>query len=305
MGEAVRLLEAGLDSVLSEEGFRRYLEVQSRFWEYSYNNCLLIASQRPDATQVMGYGNKEGTTGWKSIGRQVKKGEKAIKIFFPKFGKVTNPETGEEERGLVGFGLGNVFDVAQTEGEPLPERPPIYENTDRTEVSEALNLKLARFAINEGIRCETKEYPGRSNGYFSAMTRPPEIVIRKTAVDPLSVQKTKTLAHEVSHYVAGHGWDTNRPHAELVAEASSFGIMHHYGLDSGGYSFAYLANWGADREKLKAGLLEIQQTAQAIIRGVEGIQHPLDEGDLLAGVDSVKGDETPIFPQPPMTPPTA
>lgn len=289
MGEAVRLLEAGLDKALTDEGFREYLDLQAKFHSYSWSNVLLIMSQRPDATYVAGFRK------WKELGRHVLKGEQGIRIFFPMFSTTEweDPNTGDKtlERRLTGYGMGSVFDVSQTDGKELALKPPIVENTDRTDASEALNLKLSRWGLNEGLRMESKPIFGHAKGYYRGYVDPKEICIRRDVaidedgtesyiVEPLSVSKTKTLAHELSHYVAGHSPLETRNHAEMVAEGSAYVVMHHFGIDTGEYSFPYMAGWGADREKLKAGLGEIQRVSSTIIKGVGEIQHPLDEGDL-------------------------
>ncbi len=116
-------LEEGFEAAATDEGMRAWLRVVSRFHDYSLNNTLLIMVQRPESTQVMGYGDKEGKTGWKSVGRQVRQGEKGIKIFAPQHRVVreTDEDTGEEHRRqlLTGFRVVNVFDVSQTEGDLL------------------------------------------------------------------------------------------------------------------------------------------------------------------------------------------
>lgn len=287
LGEAVSLLERGLEAVQSDEGFGRYLKVMSRFHEYSWINTLLILTQYPEATRVAGYRK------WQEMGRQVVKGEQGIRIYYPMFGFVeqVDPVTGEinRERQLTGYGIGNVFDVSQTKGEPLPDKPRPYENVDVTEASADLNRRLGRFLTDgEGVRCESKPIGGDAKGYYKGYTTPKEIVIRQDEIAPLSVIKTKTLAHEAAHHLAGHSPLDDRQEAELVAEASAFVVLNHYGFDTTEYSSFYLAAWQADKDKLRKGLKQIQQVSQTMIRGIEGIVDPIAEDPF--GLSS----ETPI-----------
>jgi len=118
-------LEQGTEAILTSEGFRTYLTMAAKFHRYSFQNTILIMTQKPEATLVNSYER------WKQLGRQVVKGEHGIKIFYPTFRKVeeTDPDTGEttEARRLASFGVGNVFDVSQTEGESLPDLPDVRE----------------------------------------------------------------------------------------------------------------------------------------------------------------------------------
>ena len=118
IGNFVKELAEETDSFKRSEAFKKYLEVMSRFWRYSYHNQFLILIQKPDATRVMGFRK------WNRLKRHVIKGEKGIKILCPSYYKVKeeDPETGEEtEVKKMGFIVGNVFDISQTNGEPLPE----------------------------------------------------------------------------------------------------------------------------------------------------------------------------------------
>ena len=117
VAEASRLLEAGVREVLDAEGFRRYLRFSARFHRYSANNVLLILAQRPDATRVAGY------EAWRSMGRQVRRGEKGIRILAPVTRKAEDERGKEAARALVGFRTATVFDVSQTDGEELPQAP--------------------------------------------------------------------------------------------------------------------------------------------------------------------------------------
>src|SRR5215210_2283521 len=116
-------LEQGTEAILTSDGFAAYLKTLSRFHSYSFTNVILIHAQKPDATLVNSYQR------WTQLNRRVMKGERAIKIFFPIFRTDEDPITGEEERHLVSFGIGNVFDLSQTDGDPLPNAPEVTELT--------------------------------------------------------------------------------------------------------------------------------------------------------------------------------
>lgn len=213
--------------------------------------------QRPDATRVAGYND------WLRMHRYVRKGERAIKIIVPMFKTAVDEQSGEERRHVF-FGVGNVFDVDQTDGEALPEiEVPILTGDD----GGGLFIHLARVAAREGLQLTTEpELPGEMMGYYERRKR--EIVLRLAA----RLQMTKTLAHELGHHFAGHGSpeDTSpRAEQETVAESVSYVTLAHYGLDSGERSFPYIATWSRDRKLLQQAMGTIQKISATIIDGVE------------------------------------
>ncbi len=277
------ILQNGVEDILTSEGYQAYLQTLSKFHQYSFANSLLIHVQNPDATRVAGYRK------WQSLGRQVNKGEKALKIFVPFKKKVDDPDTGEEKYKVTGFGLGNVFDVSQTEGEPLPDHPPITESTEESDVAREVNKRLSRWLIDQGVRMESKEIHGHARGYWSPHDR--KIVIRRNvdvdeetgeedaAGDPLNVQKTKTLVHEAGHFAAEHKGDLDRKDAEVIAESTAFVTMNHFNLDTSGYSFPYISTWGGDMNRIRTNLSEVQRISNILISAIEGTE-PEDEPDL-------------------------
>ena len=254
----------------------------SRFHRYSFANSLLIHAQNPEATHVAGYRT------WQELGRQVRKGEKAIKIFVPYFRKGEDLITGEEERHLVSFGVGNVFDIASTEGEPLPEPPRVIESTEVTEVSREVNKRLGRWGIAEGLLMESKDFPGNARGFWNPAKR--QICIRKSSyvdeetgeehdlVDPLNVTKTKTLAHELAHYAGNHNGQMDRQDAEVIAESAAYVTLNRYNLDTATYSLGYVATWAGDANRMRANLTEVQRISNALITAIEGIDAPPADG---------------------------
>jgi len=266
-------LEQGIESVLSDEGFAAYLRMLAKFHDYSYANTILIMTQRSDASRVNSYNR------WKELGRQVVKGEAGIKIFYPKRQNVDDPETGEKKFALIGFGVGNVFDITQTEGEPLPERPSIVESEAPDEQSRQLNIKMSQWLIDEGLRLESKQFPGNAKGFYLPTGAQKAIVIRRgEAVDPMNVAKTKTLVHEAAHYVADHAPNLPKGDVETVAESSAFVVMARFGLDTGAYSFPYVAGWAKNTDVLKRNLSEIQKVSHKLISAIEGVADP-SEGE--------------------------
>lgn len=235
------MLEQGVESVLTSEGYQKYLKMQAKFWNYSFANTILIMAQKPDSTIVNSYKR------WQELGRQVERGETGIKILFPIKRVVEDEQAGDPVLRLAGFGIGNVFDVSQTSGEELPEPPDAVEIDDSDEKSRDVNLRLSRFLIDEGLLLESKEFPGNARGFWNPTKR--QIVMRREGnIDPLSVGKTKTLAHEAAHYLADHRGNLSRDDAETVAEGSAYVTMEDFGIDTGDYSFTYVASWSKDME---------------------------------------------------------
>jgi antirestriction protein ArdC len=257
--DALQALEHGIDSILSGESFASYLQTLARFHSYSFGNVLLIRAQRPEATRVAGYRK------WLELGRQVKKGEQGIKILVPfKHKAAVAEEDGEDTFVVKGFGVGTVFDVAQTDGDPLPD-PPVVERiggaSDRGMRLFVDLLDYLEFQNVPVMREDTKP----ANGYFDPKRRRVAL-----DVDLDGDQVAKTLTHEACHVVAGHTLGMNSRDVETVAESAAFVVLNHYGIDSSGYTFPYVANWALDRTILKRNLGAVQQTAHRIIVDLEG-----------------------------------
>lgn len=255
LGEQLAL---GVAAIQRSADFQRYLTVAARFHHYSWRNVLLILLQRPDATRVAGYRT------WQMLGRQVRKGETGMRIFAPAPIKTTikNPTTGEEESGIIPlFKPATVFDIAQTDGDPLPdlEVPTLIGEGDA-----AAYAALVAFAEAEGLTVTTHD-PNtdgddtRSSyqGYFHPAAR--RIFVKQQA----SAQMLKTLIHELGHYLDPQLSEADRSEQETVAEAVAFMVTAACGLDSGGYSFPYIATW-AGREDGVAILTRVMERTQAI-----------------------------------------
>jgi hypothetical protein len=245
-------LEQAVGAIQDSETFRAYLDVQARFHHYSPNNAALILMQRPDATRVAGYND------WLRMHRYVRRGEKAIKIIVPMFRRTIDEETGEESRHVF-FGVGNVFDASQTDGEPLPAIDvPVLEGA----AGEELYSLLSGVVHREGLQLEQRpELPGEMMGFYERGSN--RIVLRLAA----QLQMTKTVAHELAHHFAAH--TSSDPESETTAESVAYVVLAHYGLDSGVRSFPYIAVWSRDRKVLQQAMGTIQKTSATIIDGVE------------------------------------
>lgn len=187
--DILQRFEQAVGAIQDSESFRRWLDISARFHKYSLGNQLLIALQKPEATYVAGY------HAWLKMGRYVKKGERGIAIMVPHVRKVET-EQGEEEKRITSFGTGRVFDLSQTDGEPLPMLDvPTLEG----EAGGELWGRLSQVAKQEGCTVEVKpaeHFTGETMGYYLPATK--AIVVR----DSFQRQKTKTLAHELGHAVA-------------------------------------------------------------------------------------------------------
>lgn len=258
---AIKQLEEGLERITTDEDFIRWLDVQARFHKYSPNNTILIVMQRPDATRVAGY------RAWQKMGRQVRRGEQAIKILAPLTRRVTlEDDDGNEEQvqRIIGFKLVNVFDVSQTDGEPLPELD-VRIDGDSPE-AQAITESLAAFAEESGIPIIYEELNENIGGYFNVMTNSIAINTKSSAN-----QQAKTLAHELGHALLHADLDeeTTESQRETEAEAVAYIVARHFGMDPGDTSFQYIAAFSrGDMSIMKASMSRIAKGANTIIEHV-------------------------------------
>ncbi len=263
--DSLDTLAKAVDDVRASEAFKAYLAVQARFHRYSWHNTMLIAMQRPDATHVAGYQT------WRKLGRQVNKGERGITIFAPcPWKREVERDDGdtETEQGIY-FRAVHVFDVAQTDGNDLPD---VDVPTIDTACDDLL-AKLRRVADSRGIAVNFAKLDG---SLFGAS--------KKGAIDVdnqhATGQQSKTLAHELAHE-ALH-WDKDRglpggtptgpltrSIAELEAESVAYVVCTHFGLDVEVRASRYIALWDGDSKALRASLERIAKTARDIIDDVE------------------------------------
>ena len=267
-------LEQGIKDLFESDNYINDLKCMSRFTDYSFNNTILIAMQRPDSSLVAGFRK------WNEFNRYVKKGEKGIKILAPCIYKVdkedgdnkteqTNKDD-EEERVLKGFRVVHVFDISQTEGEELPT---IAHELDGS--VEGYSDFMAALKQVSPVPIEFRAIPGSANGYFHLTDK--NIVIDTGMSE---IMNCKTTIHEIAHAILhnqddGAEKDVDRRTKEVQAESVSFCVCQFYGLPTEDYSFGYIAGWssGRDLKELKASLDTIRQTANTIIKGID---HQLD-----------------------------
>lgn len=238
MQAALDTLHKGVTDLMTSDGWKRALEFRQRFHNYSYLNTLLILAQRPDATLVAGYRT------WQASNRFVRKGEKGIAILAPLL--VRDPDD-RDQLNLVGFKTVYVFDLAQTDGEPIPQResPRLLTDTPDAQAKLAgLHFRLAMFCASKGVRVSWDFQHEHALGVY----RPAD---KHIAIRPgLShTQAFKTLCHETAHMLL-HTGSENRHSAELEAETTAFLVANALGIDTSTYSFAYLASWTHSLEDL-------------------------------------------------------
>lgn len=280
-------LEEGLKELFESEKYKTYLSTMSKFHNYSFNNTLLIAMQKPEATLVAGY------KAWqKNFERHVNKGEKAIRILAPAPYKIKeerdklDPVTGEmmfDENGMPqkeqvevtipAFRAVSVFDVSQTDGKPIPELEA-QELLSTVEGYEDFVQALMNVAP---VPIGFEDIPGDSKGYFH--TEEKRIAVQENMSES---QTLKTMVHEVAHSML-HNKEINRDDLieepakdrntkEVEAESVAYTVCQHFGIDTSDYSFGYIAGWssGKDMKELKSSLDTIRKTASELITGIEG-----------------------------------
>ena len=284
MKEITDRLETGIQELFESERYKAYLTTMSKFPSYSFNNTLLIAMQ--GGQLVAGY-NK-----WRDdFHRNVKKGEKAIKILAPApfkakkevqkldaqgrpvMGKDGKPVTEVQEIQVPAFKIVSVFDVSQTEGEPLPSIG-VEELTGSVERYGEFFKALEQ---TSPVPIGFEDIPGGSHGYYHLTEK--RIAIQEGMSE---LQTLKTAIHEIAHSKL-HAIDPEAPAIEqadrpdsrtreVQAESVAYAVCQHYGLDTSDYSFGYVAGWssGKDLKELKASLETIRATAHELITTIDG-----------------------------------
>ena len=286
MKEITDRLEQGITELFDSERYKEYLKVMSRFHNYSFNNTLLIAMQKPDASLVAGF------TAWKNnFQRNVIKGEKGIKIIAPSPFKVKqqmekiDPHTRkpvmgkdgktvmeEKEVTIPAYKVVSVFDVSQTEGKELPDIA-VDELTGDVDRYKDFFIALEK---TSPVPIGFEKITGGAHGYY-------HLEDKRIAIDEgmSELQTLKTAIHEIAHAKL-HDIDLNAPKdeqqprvdrrtREVEAESVAYTVCQHYGLDTSDYSFGYVAGWSSGRElaELKGSLETIRSTAAEIINSID------------------------------------
>ena len=280
-------LEQGITELFDSERYKEYLRVMSKFHNYSFNNTLLIAMQKPDASLIAGF------SAWKNnFGRNVMKGQKGIKILAPSpfkikkemekidpqtqkaiIGKDGKPVTEEKEITIPAFKVVSVFDVSQTEGREIPNIAVNMLTGDVEHYKEVFAALEKTSPVPVGF----EKIEGGAHGYY-------HLEDKRIALDEgmSELQTLKTLIHEIAHAKL-HDIDLNAPledlenrpdrrTREVQAESIAYTVCQHYGLDTSDYSFGYVAGWSAGRElaELKSSLETIRSAAAEIINSIDG-----------------------------------
>jgi len=257
-----RLVDA-VDALVSSDGWKAWLDSRARFHAYSFGNTMLIGFQCPDATLVAGF------KAWQGMGRQVRKGEKGIAILAPMVRKVKSAEGESVEIGddsgrrVVGFRTVYVFDVAQTDGDALPEAPVSLPVGGR----QADYMALQDLAEAEHLTVTTDDMSGGKNGELNRETW--TITLGTHLFETgTPAARIKTLTHELAHWFdLGPGASVmERDAAEIVAEAVAYIVGQRLGLDTSSYSAGYVASWaGGDSQKLQKLAERIDKAARPIL----------------------------------------
>lgn len=258
--ELIEKLTEGITNLTSSGEWQHYLNFQSRFHRYSFGNVLLIAAQCHEAAQVAGF------NAWRRMNRFVRKGEKAIWILAPMIYNASDTqetETTAVDKVIRGFKYVPVFDVAQTDGEELPS---ISHRLTGDDTTDAYNTLLT-VASSVGFTVEDHEFNGSTNGECTHSEHRIRIETRNAAA-----QRVKTLAHEITHAILHETYD-NRALAELEAESTAYVVCQALRIDSGDYSFGYVATSAGGGDQaiagIKASCERIQKTAATILRAFE------------------------------------
>lgn len=319
MKEIMERLEQGVQELFTSEKYTEYLKAMSQFHNYSFDNTVLIARQRPDATLVASLGT------WnKKFNRRVKRGEKGIKIIAPvpirqkeeteKFDPETNepvlrpdgePETEETWHIIPHFRVATVFDISQTYGDPIPE-------LDTPELMGSVeNFPIFMEAIRSvsPVPMRYAEIDGEAKGYYSSAEK--EIVIQEGMSEK---QTMKTVVHEATHAMCHDrdimeelGEKKDRMTKEVEAESVAFTVCSFFGLDDvSDYSFPYIAGWcsGKDMKELRSSMDFIRKTAgsfiDSMVENIQKLQKPkeanreLGEDDLVFQI-ALSGEDTKKF----------
>ena len=277
MDSIMQSLESGVEELFTSNRYQEFLKTMAKFHNYSFNNTMLIAMQRPDATLVTSYKN------WQSMGRQVMKGEKGITIIAPApykkmkekevldenqrpiMGTDGKPKTEQVEVTVPHFKAVTVFDIAQTSGEPIQTLAPEL----LTAAVQDFDSFMQAIQKISPVPIRFDEIDGNANGYYHNADK--EIVIKKGLSES---QTLKTAIHETAHaklhdreIMESLGLEKDRLTKEVEAESVAYCVCSSFGLDTSDYSFPYIAGWSSSREmkEMKTSMDVIRKTAGEMI----------------------------------------
>ncbi len=273
MDQISKQLEEGVKQYFTSETYMDYLKTMSKFHNYSFNNIMLIALQKPDASMVAGYNT------WKDFNRHVVKGEKGIRILAPApirkeierdvFDPVTRERSKETVETIIPmFKPTYVYDVSQTEGETL-KLPRILELKEQVEDYETIKEAVKRISK---VPISFEHFEGEAKGYF--IPAADRIVIKEGLGE---LQTVKTMLHELSHSILHNKekMTTEGPKdsktKEVEAESVAYTVCTHLGLDTSDYSFPYIALWAEEQDlsQLRKSMDYIRTTAADLIEDMD------------------------------------
>jgi len=261
--EITEKLEKGVKEIFTDKKYTEYLKTAGKFHQYSVNNTILIYLQFPSATYIAGYKD------WQNkFRRQVRKGEKAIRIIapIPHRRKETDLDGNETERHWNTYKTCSVFDISQTDGEELPSITSILSG----KVENYQDIKKRLHAIAP-VPIVQEQIEGEAYGYFSQSRQ--KIAIREGLPE---LQEIKTTIHEIAHSILhcknGEQVCATRGEREVQAESVAYVVCCALGLDTSDYSFGYIAGWSRDKDTktLTTHLTVIQKTAKSILEKLTG-----------------------------------
>ena len=267
--EALDRLSRGIAQLTSSDAWHTWLHMQARFHQYSFANTVLILCQCPTASRVAGFHT------WRRLGRQVRRGEHAIWILAPVTRRVDADDDSEQStRVVAGFRPVPVFDLAQTEGDPLPELCARLAGDD----PRGAYAGLVQVASLLGFTVEDHTFAGETNGDCSHALRRIRVEVN---LEP--AHRVKTLCHELAHALLHEDSDAERGLKELEAESVAFIVCDALGLDAGAWSFGYVAGWAGGGEQalaaIKATGARIQRTADQILSALDRAgEAPAEQG---------------------------
>lgn len=248
-------LHGRIDAMVTGDDWKHMLGIANSMHNYSFSNMVLIAYQRPGATKVAGYKK------WQTLGRQVRKGTKAINILAPILRK--DDETGETK--CVGFKPVKVFAIEDTDGPDMPETPKVELLTGEGPAGVLAAVKMLIEA--EGFTFALGQPGGEANGVTMYNTK--EVIVRD---DVDEAQQVKTALHELGH-VLMHGpkvkGTISRAQAEVEAESVAYVVAGALGLNTEPYTFGYVVTWsGGDTKLVRATGTKVLKVAERILKAL-------------------------------------
>lgn len=265
--QAAELMKRGVQELLTSDGWQKWAAMRARLHTYSFNNTLLILCQMPEASVVA------SGKFWNEHQRMMIKGTTSLKVFAPLFRRPTDAEIAAgrkpEDKVLYSYKLVPVFDISQTDGEPLPVSPA----QPLTGESHAAYLRpLEMFAQSLGFSVSYEDLSAGLGGYCDSKAM--HIAI---AADQSSNACVRTLIHEIAHALGIGYADYGREQAEVLVETATFIVATSIGLDTTGTSVPYVTGWG-EADAVKA----IEKFAATVDKVARQIERAVKDAEVTA-----------------------